>query len=60
MVEASASRSRDMGDHSIEHLATLLVGIEVLIQQVTQKAPALRNSERCGTSHVRRRLVIKF
>ena len=60
MIEASASRPGYVRDHAIHHLTALLVGVEVLVKKVPQKASALRNSDGINTFHRRRRLRIVF
>src|SRR5262245_61299719 len=58
MVEAAAPRPRDVGDHPIQNLAALFVGIEVLINEVPQKPPALRDPDSIGALNRRNRLRI--
>src|SRR3954471_24081792 len=58
MVEASASRSRHVRDYAIHHLPALLIGVEVLIDKVPQKAPALRDSY--GVSALYRRCCLRI
>src|SRR4029077_12807273 len=43
MIEAAPSRSRHMRDHPIHYLATLLVGVEILVKKMAEKASALRD-----------------
>src|SRR5579859_1138304 len=60
MVKASSSRACHVSDHAVHHLTTLLIGIEVLVDKVPQKAPALRNSNGIRSLHRRSGLLIVF
>src|SRR6185437_14576366 len=60
MIEASATRASYVRDHAIHHLPALLIGIEVLIKKMPQKAPTLRNSYGVHAFHRRRSLRIMF
>src|SRR6516165_2159909 len=44
MVERPSSRAADLIEDAVEHLASLLVLVESLIQEMPQKASALRNA----------------
>ncbi len=60
MVEAPPPRPGDMRDHPVENLTPFFVGIEVLIQEMTEKSPALRYSERFRAADRHRRLGVVF
>ena len=60
MVKASASRAGYVSDHAIHHLPAFLVGVEILVDEVPQKASALRNPHRISAFYRRRRLRIVF
>src|SRR5712672_472422 len=44
-VETASAAARDMHHHAVEHRAAGEVGVETLVQELAQKAPALRNPE---------------
>ncbi len=55
VIEAAAAGPRDMGDHTVEHLAIALVSIEPVVQVRAQEAAALRNAESDRACDRRRR-----
>src|SRR5438105_9254284 len=60
MVEAASSRTGNMCDLAVHHLAALFVGVEILVNEVPQKASALRNSYGIHAFHRRSGLGIIF
>src|SRR5262249_60515117 len=59
MVEAAASRPGGVNQHAVEHFATGLVGVETLVQEVAEKASALRDAhgDRGGDRELGPRIV---
>ena len=45
MVEEPEASTRDMRDQPIENLSSFLIGVESLVQQDSQTAPALGDAE---------------
>jgi len=41
MIEAAASRARDVDVHRVKHLPPVFIGVEALVEEVTQEATAL-------------------
>src|SRR6185437_7340874 len=48
MIEAASPSARHMGYDAIQHLPALLVGVEILIDKMPEKAPTLGNSNGIG------------
>src|SRR2546429_7545970 len=44
MVEAPAPRAGRVNEQPVEHLPAGLVGVETLVQEMTQETPALRDA----------------
>src|ERR1700722_4114783 len=60
MVEAAPARAGDVSDDAVHHLTALLVGVEVLVEKMAEKAPTLRNSDGIDTMNGRGGLRIVF
>src|SRR5260370_6849400 len=60
MVKTAAAGAGHVSDHTIHHLAALLVGVEVLIKEVAQEAPALRYPYSVNSAHRSHSLGIVF
>jgi len=55
MIETASACAGNVSDDAVHHLTALLVGVEILIEKMTEKAPALGNADsvdalngRCG------------
>ena len=46
VIEAAASAARDVSPYSIKHLLPLLAGVESVVEELSQEAPALRGAYR--------------
>src|SRR5882724_5313557 len=60
MIETPSPGAGHMRDDAIHHPPPLLVGIEILIQEMPQESPALRNPHRIHTPHRSRGLRVVF
>ncbi len=60
MIEAASARAGDVSDDAVHHLAALLVGVEILVEKMTEKPPALRNTDSVDALYRRRGLRIVF
>ncbi len=60
MVEAAPAGAGHMRNHAIHHLASLLVGVEVLVKKMAQESAALRYSYRIHPAYWCRGLGIIF
>ena len=55
VVEVAPAGAGDVRDQAVEHRAAVLVGVEALVQEVAQEAPALRDAHPQGGLHPQRR-----
>jgi len=51
MIEAAPACARNVGYHAVHHLPALLVRVEILIEKVPEKAPALRYAHGISSLH---------
>src|SRR5437879_136845 len=57
MIEASPARSRYVRQHAIQHQAVIFIDVEILIYEVPQEAPCLRDPGSISALHWRNRLI---
>ena len=48
VIEAAAPAARDVRPDSVKHLLALLAGVESVVEELAQKSPALRGTDRNG------------
>src|SRR5262245_4383295 len=57
MIEAASARARDVCIDSVEDFAILFVGVESLIEKVSQEPSGLRNAEAIRTPDAQRSVI---
>ena len=60
MIETASAGSGNVSDSSVHYLPALFVGVEILIEKMAEKAPALRDSDGINAMNRRGGLRIVF